>query len=236
MANWVIEMNKLEKEIFDIMYTELMKVYEVYDEKLQEIFNEEFIRIADNPEDVDNSTLAEEFDDLDEYMETELNRIDTNLLNRVMLSSGSIFNRHIASKKQLLLFKRRMGLISTKITNYIGNFHNMMLSDALILLRTLLNYLNEFADVFNSDDTEEEMLESCIEKSGFKFRKLFNYKDMIDYAEDNGFVYKGSNGDHQLYEHKETNKVVVIPAHTLGTGIAYKIQKQIECGCVTAVS
>lgn len=235
MGSWVTQMNKLEIEVFDTMYTELIKIYEVYDERLLETFNKEFARVYDSIEDMDNSTLPEEFINLNDYIDVELDRIDKMLLNLVVDSAETIFLSNIANRKQLLLFKRRVGLICTKITNYVGNFHSMMLSDASILLRTLLDSLNDFVDSHSDEIVEgheEELLESSIDQSGFRFRKLFDYKDMIAYAEDNGFVYKGSNGDHRLYEHETTNKVVVIPAHTLGTGISYKIQKQIEYSCV----
>lgn len=55
----------------------------------------------------------------------------------------------------------------------------------------------------------------------------FNYKEVIKLAVDNGYEYKWSRGSHNIYEHKNTNKIVVIPTHTLGLGLSKKIQKQI---------
>ena len=46
-------------------------------------------------------------------------------------------------------------------------------------------------------------------------------------AEDNNYIYKRSKGDHRIYEHSDTNKIVVIPAHSLGLGLSVRIQKQI---------
>ena len=43
----------------------------------------------------------------------------------------------------------------------------------------------------------------------------------------NGYEYKRSNGSHDVYEHTKTNKIIVIPAHSLGLGLSIKIQKQI---------
>lgn len=239
MANWVIEMNKLEKEILSIMYARSMHIYEVFDEKLMRLFNREVGNIYTTKGELDNSTLPEDLDELECYVNDEIRDLDRLILAVFTDRSSTILRECMPSRKQAVLVKKRMSILVAKINNYLHNFHDMTFEDATIMLCNLLDNINDFLDWYESENlekAEEALVEFSVEKSGFKFRKLFNYKDMIDYAEDNGFVYKGSNGDHQLYEHKETNKVVVIPAHTLGTGIAYKIQKQIECGCATAVS
>ena len=51
-------------------------------------------------------------------------------------------------------------------------------------------------------------------------------------AESKGFVYNRSNGDHRVYKHKETNKIVVIPSRDVGRGLSFAIQKQIELNSV----
>lgn len=58
--------------------------------------------------------------------------------------------------------------------------------------------------------------------------KIFDYKEMLTLAEDNGYVYTRSNGDHMILKHSKSNKIVVIPAHDLGYGLMKNIQKQIN--------
>ena len=65
-----------------------------------------------------------------------------------------------------------------------------------------------------------------------KYRKIFDYKEMVRLAEKNNFEYVRSNGDHDIYMHKDTYKVVVIPQHNLGYGLMIDIQKQIQDRCV----
>lgn len=63
--------------------------------------------------------------------------------------------------------------------------------------------------------------------------RVLNYKKLIKIAESKGFIYDRSNGDHRVYKHKETNKIVVIPSRDVGKGLSFAIQKQIELNSVT---
>lgn len=65
-------------------------------------------------------------------------------------------------------------------------------------------------------------------KSIIQTKKIFNYKDMEKYALDQDYEFKWSNGtSHKIFQHRRTNKCVVIPSHELGYGLSCKIQKQI---------
>ena len=75
-------------------------------------------------------------------------------------------------------------------------------------------YLDSLIEEDNKEDKDRE--------------KIFNYKEMSKQAEDNGYIYKGARGSHNIYEHKESKKIIVIPAHNLGIGLSRKILKQIE--------
>ena len=65
-------------------------------------------------------------------------------------------------------------------------------------------------------------------KENRDIEKIFDYKDMSKQAEGNGYIYKWSRGSHNIYEHKASKKIIVIPSHNLGIGLSKKILKQIE--------
>ena len=91
---------------------------------------------------------------------------------------------------------------------------------------SLIEYLNFMAE--NPDEDGDEVLEvETLDNATYEIRKIYNYEDMAKLAEEHDYLYKRSNGDHRIYEHSVTNKIIVIPAHTLGRGLSVKIQKQI---------
>lgn len=58
--------------------------------------------------------------------------------------------------------------------------------------------------------------------------KIFDYKKMNKLAKELGYVSsRDNNGDHKQFTHKDTNKTIPIPQKTLGSGISFKIQKEI---------
>lgn len=60
-----------------------------------------------------------------------------------------------------------------------------------------------------------------------EIKRIFNYKEMNKLAETSGYELSRFNGDHKVYIHKESNKIIVIPQHDLKYGIMCSIQKQI---------
>ena len=93
-------------------------------------------------------------------------------------------------------------------------------------ISSLIEYLNFMAE--NSGEDSDDVLEiESLDNNNYKIKKIYNYEDMAKLAEEHNYLYKRSNGDHRIYEHSVTNKIIVIPAHTLGRGLSIKIQKQI---------
>lgn len=91
---------------------------------------------------------------------------------------------------------------------------------------SLIEYLDFIAEKPNQG--EDEVLKTeTVDNTTYEIRKIYNYEDMAKLAEEHNYLYKRSNGDHRIYEHSVTNKIIVIPAHTLGRGLSVKIQKQI---------
>lgn len=61
--------------------------------------------------------------------------------------------------------------------------------------------------------------------------KYMDYKELQELAYQNNYSYTSSNGSHDKYTHINTNKMVIIPSHTIGTGLSFAIQKQILQNC-----
>jgi predicted RNA binding protein YcfA (HicA-like mRNA interferase family) len=57
----------------------------------------------------------------------------------------------------------------------------------------------------------------------------YSARYLIKILEKNGYIYRRSNGSHQLFYHPEKNKTVVVPVHgnkDLPKGTFYTILKQ----------
>lgn len=103
---------------------------------------------------------------------------------------------------------------------------NKSIHNLKMLSKIVEKYDNEYLsiNVVSMNDIINEK-----EKNGIKYEKIFNYKELNKLATSNLFEYKYSNGSHQIFENKNTKKIVVIPAHEIGKGLSIKIQKQICC-------
>ena len=70
------------------------------------------------------------------------------------------------------------------------------------------------------------------DKKSYKY--IDDYKDLNSLAEQNGFTYIRSRGDHGIYRNKEGLTVVIPQGRTIGKGLSIKIQKTIDCKYGTA--
>lgn len=125
----------------------------------------------------------------------------------------------------------RICLLDKKIKS-IGksiNLSNLAIDADMDYLLDSIKILISFANrkINRLRDKKQEQI-----KHKKKYRKIFDYKEMVRLAEKNNFEYVRSNGDHDIYMHKDTYKVVVIPQHNLGYGLMIDIQKQIQDRCV----
>lgn len=95
---------------------------------------------------------------------------------------------------------------------------------------------SEFNKTLCCDDSVEEALETSDKKlksiPNQSNVKYVDFKDLIKLAESNDYFYERSNGDHRIYKHNSTGKIVVIPYHNLGQGLSFAIQKQIKLNSV----
>lgn len=135
-------------------------------------------------------------------------------------------------RSDITLLKRRVSLTHEAIVSQIDyflketvqNFSDNM-GDYIDSLIDAFEFMEELDKEARDSEDELDLSEESCKKH--RIQKIYNYEDMTRLAVSNGYTYKRSNGSHDVYEHKETNKIIVIPAHSLGLGLSIKIQKQI---------
>jgi predicted RNA binding protein YcfA (HicA-like mRNA interferase family) len=112
---------------------------------------------------------------------------------------------------------------------------NIVLGDVFTVFesyaQTLCLAMNEFMNKYVVDEDEEIVeIEEIVEtkEDEVHIMKVTDRKELIDLAQDNGYVFKSQKGSHMKFEN-EDGKVVIIPMHNgdCGTGLSHVIQKQI---------
>ena len=77
-----------------------------------------------------------------------------------------------------------------------------------------------------SELTASATLDKAVKEN--KYKKIFDYRDISQLAESLDFTLVRFNGDHAIYKHNITGESLPIPARTIGSGLSYKIQKQLR--------
>ena len=136
------------------------------------------------------------------------------------------------TRKDVLLLNRRANLTRKAMVSQIEYFTKEVSRQFSTNMSEYLESLKEsiqFIEELNKQESEQDTFVDveCSNNKRYKIKKIYKYEDMSKLAEDNNYIYKRSKGDHRIYEHNTTNKIVVIPAHSLGLGLSVRIQKQI---------
>ena len=112
---------------------------------------------------------------------------------------------------------------------------NIVLGDVFTVFesyaQTLCLAMNEFMDKYVVDEDEEIVeIEEIVETKDIEVHimKVTDRKELIELAQDNGYVFKSQRGSHMKFEN-EDGKVVIVPIHSndCGIGLSHVIQKQI---------
>ena len=101
-------------------------------------------------------------------------------------------------------------------------------TDELLKLNQLAKEKSDAEINKNNEQIKKIMKELKENKKNNQYKKIFDYKEMVDLARENGYVEDRYNGDHLIMVHSNTNKIVVIPQHKLKYGIMVQIQKQVK--------
>ena len=123
-----------------------------------------------------------------------------------------VFSKKLANMSIVL----EMG--STDETGIFGEVYENIMTIKKIIERKNKEY----------DDEEYELIEKLKQSQKKNYFKIFDYKEMINLAEQNEYKQVRQSGDHIIMQHNKSNKIVSIPAHELKYGLMLQIQKQIE--------
>lgn len=157
------------------------------------------------------------------------NQVDTYFYSRkteiLRLANSKLKYTKPCNQKEALLIKRNIELFLRRGANMVRKDINIAHKEALQLVDDLDKLVTakriELSNIELNDLSE-------VDKKKLELGKIFDYKDMIRLAEENGFIYDRTSGDHMIYKNEDTYRIVVIPAHTLGYGLMCKIQRQIQ--------
>ena len=111
---------------------------------------------------------------------------------------------------------------------------NIVLGDVFTVFesyaQTLCLAMNEFMNKYVVDEDEEivEIEEIEPREDEVHIMRITDRKELIELAQDNGYVFKSQRGSHMKFEN-EDGKVVIVPIHSndCGIGLSHVIQKQI---------
>lgn len=238
-VSWKKAFSNAMDEIKDELYNQCSKVYSVNEAMFSEIYE----KVTENY----NITTIESVEDLksDKFSKLVINimlshkdkikecleeayefthRAPIIIMDTVFTTSTGM------EERELNLFKKRCTLAHKAIVSQIEYFlqetvqqFSSNMEDYLDSLMTSLEFLDDLNNNKIKENEEDITNDSC----NLTYKKIFSYKEMEKLALSNNYVYKWSNGSHNVYEHAHSNKIVVIPAHELGLGLSIKIQKQI---------
>nr|WP_321026989.1 type II toxin-antitoxin system HicA family toxin [Clostridium neonatale]DAW05994.1 MAG TPA: HICA protein [Caudoviricetes sp.] len=151
----------------------------------------------------------------------------------LFLERISIYNREFSNInidsifKRVLTFQNKLIQIADSFCRINCNILNKH-SENLSRMGSLLKILEKRYRI-----ESKELLKKIKEfKRDNKKQKIFNYKELNSLAEKNGYIYRNYNGDHKIYIHQKSNKIVVIPQHTIGYGLSMEIQNQIKINAI----
>ena len=100
----------------------------------------------------------------------------------------------------------------------------------MIYILYLQESLKYFREHFTIDVNIPKQQDIEVEIEREVYVKIVNVKDMVDYVESHGYVFKRQNGtSHRIYENAD-GKIVVVPVHgkTFNVGLGYAIQREIK--------
>lgn len=232
--NWIEKFNRLEKiyidEILDILidFAEFKeeRFSETYVEACDLLYKTNSNEIADIKERIDRNEkkwreIIECLPNIRQELESQFKSVEKLLKEReieFIRESGKYINR-----KEVTLYMKRCFILRNKVGMMIKSIQDNYAEE---LADVLIQILYETGKLISEDDKEkfEEIIE---ENRMIDYRKIFNYKEMEKLALDYGYKKVRQNGDHMMYKHTKTNKLVPIVTHDFGIGLSIRVQKQL---------
>lgn len=239
--NWIKAFSIAEDELRDELYEKCSIIYTLNEKMLTEIYDT-----------LVNTYNIETVKSLEELIEAEIIELTQGIIDKhkedileairdayeFSVSAPDFISYRcsqiaIIRANDLPLIKKRLSLTKKRIISQIEFFIEETVLDFCNSIEDYLEFLIESIETLDKikkvDETDNKIEEDIhnSEDKPFKTSKIFCHKKMQKLAIDNGYSYKWSNGRHDIFEHKTSKKIVVIPANTLGLGLSIAIQKQI---------
>lgn len=211
-------LSSISEEAFSKMEEEIINLYESNKEYMVEDFNCESF---DNSQNEIMSSFDKQLLDIRTELISVINQASSKISNDVKVNS-------LVTEKDFGKVKRRMLLTQSNLNAQVNSFWQETLVNIKESSKLIGEHLDEIIKSKSISDKDLVTEDETINKT--KYKKIFDYKKIIKIAEDNGYAKKSSRGCRIIYAHSKTNKIVVIPARTLGLGLSIKLQKDIYKG------
>lgn len=192
----------------------------VKDELYNKETNIDLVGAVDNATNILSNKIKEELEIFVHSFWIELNKLVYIILSEFRLSEKEI-------DKGMNFMQKRITNDLKKYNKEVANIENSYIEELLLLQ----NEVNAGLRLLNYTDLEICQNEELKLSRENRKKNIYDYKEMNKLAVSKGFEYVRSNGDHDIYKHKKTGRVTVIPQRTLSLGLSLSIQKQIMNAC-----
>lgn len=128
------------------------------------------------------------------------------------------------NRRDYEIVKKKLNLTIHKSYKLQDDILHDMMANTYFLVDEVIGKLQEYKpEEYISYEKPQEDEDISIE-----IKNIFSHRGMEELAMENGYKYERCTGDHLIYKHGTSNRIVVIPRHTsLGKGLSINIQKQI---------
>lgn len=134
------------------------------------------------------------------------------------------------NRKEYVEFRRRVKLLDKKVDDVCwGNLNECTISTHVVNM--YLDNKSRLDNIITLLLAVTKKMHKDIERELKQFnrnKKIFDYKEMFKLAEQLGYMKERVAGDHFIFRHNKTNKIVPIPRRTIGYGLMCDIQRQIK--------
>lgn len=232
--NWIKQFSKLEKIYVDGILDFFIRFIEIKEQKFFPIYTRAYnllyetnsTKIKNVEERLANNEkewceIIGELPGIGENLGKEFNKFEKEMrvLEREFIKKSVVY----VNRGQLPLYQKRCNVLRNKIEIMIKSMHDNYAEELVDILMQILHDTGKL--VSESDKKKYEIIQE--EDKKIQYKKIFDYKEMQQLALDYGYEKVRTTGDHMMYKHIKTNKLVPIVAHEIQTGLSRQIQKQL---------
>lgn len=251
--NWIKKFNEIEKETVN----ELLDLICEHEKIKETRLNNCFVKIFEIIHELDHiniqkltpkelrlkvSELMGKYNDITQQNEEDTIFINDNFhnlcieLDRLLRNLKEESYKMIRNSREEQLLKKRVVLFANKIVTMTISLDTLKTRDMSIFedIKKELDVLTKISINRKSlEDKELQEFENHISENKLQYEKIFHFQKLCDIAEKEGYFHDRTSGDHLIYKHKKTGKIVPIVRDTeLAFGTMRNIQKMIQVNSV----